>query len=103
MQKHITYILNTFNFERVHIAMTALDWTWVDGGNHVIPSITKLKQTAKRLLEAAATEKITTGSGGFQAKYCPPEKDPVSGTEEEEMLVLSFVLTETDSEYYDWI
>ena len=101
MQKHITYILSKFNFERVYIAMTALDWKWRDGGVLAVPSIPQLKQTAKRLLETAAIEKTTACSGGFQAKYCPPEKDPVLGTEEEEMLVLSFVLTETDSEYYD--
>lgn len=101
MKDQIDYIMDKFNFERVHVAMTALDWTWVEGGNHVIPSITKLKQTAKRLLEAAATEKITTGTGGFQAKYCPPVKDDTLGIDEDAMLVLSFVLTETDSEYYD--
>ena len=101
MKDQIDYIMDKFNFERVHVAMTALDWTWVEGGNHVIPSITKLKQTAKRLLQAAATEKITTGTGGFQAKYCPPERDDKLGIDQDAMLVLSFVLTETDSEYYD--
>jgi hypothetical protein len=102
MNDQIDYIMNKFNFERVHVAMTALDWKWNNNtADHSVPTVARLKQTAKSLLQTAAKEKITTGTGGFQAKYCPPESDPKLGIDHEAMLVLSFVLIEVDSEYYD--
>ena len=98
MKDQIDYIMDKFNFERVHVAMTAVDWTWVnysDMSKSSIPSIARLKEAARRLLNSAADGQITTASGGFYARYCPPEG------EDEAMLVLSFVLTECDSEYYN--
>ena len=104
MEDQIDYIMNTFNFERVHVAMTAVNWTWANGHNseHAeVPTVKRLKAEAERLLYVAAKEKITTGTGGFQAKYCPPEKECGLYTDFGEMLVLSFVLNEVDSENYD--
>jgi len=98
MKDQIDYIMDKFNFERVHVAMTAVDWKWVDYSNmseSSVPSIARLKEAARRLLNSAADGQITTASGGFYARYCPPEG------EDEAMLVLSFVLTECDSEYYN--
>ena len=98
MKDQIDYIMDNFNFERVHVAMTALDWTWVDYLDMAklsVPTVPMLRKAARRLLTSAADGQITTASGGFQAKYWPPEG------EDEAMLVLSFVLAECNSEYYD--
>jgi hypothetical protein len=98
MKDQIDYIMDNFNFERVHVAMAALDWTWVDHSDMSklsVPTVSMLRKTARRLLNSAADGQITTASGGFYAKYCPPEG------EDEAMLVLSFVLAEFDSEYYN--
>lgn len=98
MKDQIDYIMDNFNFERVHVAMTALDWTWVDYSDmskSSVPTVPMLRKAARRLLTSAADGQITTASGGFYARYCPPEG------EDEAMLVLSFVLAECDSEYYD--
>jgi len=98
MKDQIDYIMDNFNFERVHVAMTALDWTWVDHSDMAklsVPTVPMLRKAARRLLTSAADDQITTGSGGFLAKYCPPEG------EDKAMLVLSFVLAEYDSEYYN--
>jgi len=98
MNDQIDYIMDNFNFERVHVAMTALDWTWVDYSDISklsVPTVSMLRKAARRLLNSAADGQITTASGGFQAKYWPPEG------EDEAMLVLSFVLAECNSEYYD--
>ena len=90
MNDEIDYILETFNFERVHVAMTALDWQWTDPRE--VPTIARLKKRAKILLDTAYKEQITICTGGLQAKYHPPIKDA------DPILSLSFVLTKTDSE-----
>jgi len=97
MKDQIDYIMNQFEFERVHSVMTAFNWEWIDYSDMAkfsVPTITRIKETARRLLVSAANDQITAASGGFYAKYCPPEG------EYEAMLVLSFVLAECDSEYY---
>jgi len=98
MKDQIDYIMDNFNFERVHVAMTALDWTWVDYSDMSklsVPTVPMLRKAARRLLNSAVDGQITTASGGFHARYCPPED------EDEAMLVLSFVLAECNSEYYN--
>jgi hypothetical protein len=86
----IEYIIETFNFDRVHVAMTAVDWKWRNP--HEVPTIARLKQRAQILLETAHKEQITIATGGLQAKYHPSIKDS------DPILSLSFVLTETNSE-----
>jgi hypothetical protein len=95
----IEYILDTFNFERVHIAMLALDWKWRDP--LAVPTIARLKQRAKFLLDSAYKEKITIATGGLQAVYHPPIKDSDLLIDSGPILSLSFVLTETNSEDYE--
>jgi hypothetical protein len=95
----IDYILETFNFERVHVAMLALDWKWRDP--LAIPTIARLKQRAKFLLDSAYKEKITIATGGLQAVYHPPIKDSDLLIDSGPILSLSFVLTETNSEDYN--
>tara|TARA_R110002126_G_scaffold19202_4_gene72288 strand:- start:3011 stop:3319 length:309 start_codon:yes stop_codon:yes gene_type:complete len=99
MDNEIDYILDTFNFDRVHVAMTAVDWRWRDP--QAVPTIARLKQRAKFLLDAAYKEQITIGTGGFQAKYHPPIKDSDLLVDSGPILSLSFVLTESNSEDYD--
>ena len=108
MNDEIDYILDTFNFERVHVAMTALDWWWTDPCE--VPTIARLKQCAKHLLNTAYKEQITIYTGGLQAKYHPAIKDVMKDSELVlidssayigPILSLSFVLTETNSEDYN--
>jgi len=95
----IDYILETFNFDRVHVAMTALDWWWTDP--HEVPTIARLKKRAKFLLDSAYKEQITIATGGLQAMYYPPIKDSDLLVDFGPILSLSFVLTETNSEDYN--
>jgi hypothetical protein len=95
----IDYILDTFNFERVHVAMLALDWKWRDP--LAVPTIARLKQRAKFLLDSAYKEQITIVTGGLQAVYHPPIKDSDLLIDSGPILSLSFVLTETNSEDYE--
>ena len=99
MNNEIDYILETFNFDRVHVAMLALDWKWRDP--LAVPTIARLKQRAKFLLETAYKEKITMCTGGLQATYHPPIKDSSLLIDSGPILSLSFVLTETNSEDYN--
>ena len=108
MNDEIDYILETFNFERVHVAMTALDWLWTNPKE--VPTIARLKQCAKHLLNTAYKEQITIYTGGLQAKYDPAIKDVMKDSELVlidsfayigPILSLSFVLTETNSEDYN--
>ena len=102
MQSHhllqIEDLIERFNFEKVLVAMQALDWKWVtttpSGTVMEIPTISRMKETAERLLIRAAKDKAVCGSGGFEAEYFP-ECEPDS-----EMFRLKFILTETDTEYF---
>ena len=98
MNDEIDYILEMFNFDRVHVAMTALDWQWIDPQE--VPTIARLKKRAKILLDTAYKEQITICTGGLQAKYHPPIKDSDLLIDSGPILSLSFVLTETNSEDY---
>ena len=99
MNDEIDYILEMFNFDRVYVAMTALDWKWRDPD--AVPTIARLKQRAKFLLDSAHKEKITIATGGLQATYHPPIKDSDLLIDSGPILSLSFVLTETNSEDYN--
>jgi hypothetical protein len=99
MNDEIDYILETFNFERVHVAMLALDWKWRDP--LAVPTIARLKKRAQILLETAYKEQTTIATGGLQAVYHPPIKDSDLLIDSGPILSLSFVLTETNSEDYN--
>ena len=63
----IDRLIQRFDFNKVHKAMTALKWTWRDEG---VPTIDSLKQTARELLESAASsEHGNIMTGGFKAEY----------------------------------
>jgi len=93
-EKLIDGVIDTFNFERVHIAMTALDWQWqtTNGNGYELPSIAKLKAMARGLLRQSIKNKVV-GSGGFEARYYPKVDD------QDEYFQLRFTLAESDSCY----
>jgi hypothetical protein len=88
----IDEIIDKFNFERVHIAMTALDWQWAttDGIGRSVPTLPRLKAKARVLLRECIDD-TQVSSGGFIATYHP--KDEITS----EYLDLKFVLDHADS------
>lgn len=66
-RERITYIMNTFNFQKVHRVMIFLEWTWSNGQ---IPSIEDLRECAKDLLTRleVAPSIHSLGTGGFYAR-----------------------------------
>jgi hypothetical protein len=80
----IDKVMAAFDFEKVHKAMTALRWTWRDEG---VPTIKRLKETSRNLLNSASTNDFgNCMTGGFKAeKYKDGE------------FTLQFIVTETNS------
>lgn len=63
----INDIMDTFQFEKVHRAMVALDWSWasVDG----VPELHEVKKCARVLLtECAFSDTGYLATGGFRAE-----------------------------------
>ena len=87
-------IMDNFDFEKVHEAMTLLGWRWVDHDSKAfeIPEIIKLRKRARRLMQEAMDSSkaaYSIGTGGFQVHKT---------TEEGKVyLSLSFVLTSWDN------
>ena len=104
MNDEIDYIIDKFNFERVHVAMTAVDWKWAKQ-NLVpteVPSVARLKEVARHILEVAYKEKTIVVSGGFYAAYLPAVDEPDVLTYPGEILSLKFVLDDVNSaDYHD--
>ena len=72
--RQIKYIMEGFDFERVHKAMTHLNWTWRNTSiPQSVPTIEELKNTAFRFLNEVWNESedgspvICHGAGGFMA------------------------------------
>lgn len=92
-------LLETFNFEKVLIAMTALDWKWVDTTNNSelsIPTIDRMKRACRSLLYRSITD-TSVGSGGFEARYYEPDGEETL----EETFALKFVVTQSFT-HGDW-
>ena len=89
-------VIEKFNFERVHVAMVALDWAWqtTEGNGLVVPSVAKLKAAARDLLRKAINHKYIA-TGGFVARYLPKVDD------EPEQFTLQFIVESIDSDGYD--
>lgn len=85
-------VIDAFNFERVHLAMTAIDWQWQTTRNNglEVPSIPTLKARARYLLTEATKEEVIS-SGGLTAKYHH------SDNKDQSYYTLQFILCETDS------
>jgi len=102
-------IIDEFNFEKVHKAMTALNWRWVIPANdHAsplklqVPNLVRLKEFARCRLIGS----IKTGlcfSGGLKAEYFPAkleettEGGAIKQYAQPEYFVLTFELTSTCS------
>lgn len=93
-ERHIQFIIENFDFEKVHNIMTSLNWKWYcyspnrrEMGLYV-PTIEQLKKTAVELLEYVYDDLNydTTSTGGFKA------------TRYDDHLGLEFVLSSFDSE-----
>ena len=84
----IEHILDNFDFEIVHKAMTALDWEWASTDG--VPEIPDLRKKARRLLKDVSKrkeDKFFTGTGGFEV------------SKEDRILELKFVIDEWDEEF----
>lgn len=106
----IDYIIDEFDFEKVHKAMIALDWMWAiqtpsqDGPLKLqVPTLTSLKDFARHLLIGSIKTNLCF-SGGLKAEYFPAEpEERIEGGAfklypEPEYFVLTFELTST----YSW-
>jgi hypothetical protein len=91
----INIVITRFNFEKVYVAMSALDWQWqtTKGNGHAVPTIPELKAMARILLLESINSKVCS-SGGLEARYHPQVDDEV------EFFELKFILEQKDS-YYD--
>ena len=109
-------VIDDFDFEKVHIAMTALDWKWAIPRTSLdqlielqVPTLARLKEFA----HWALTRSIKTGycsSGGFNAEYFPAKAEEttecgavIKQYAEPEYFMLTFELTSACSlsEYDD--
>lgn len=67
-QEAIQSVLDDFDFERVHMVMTALDWKW-DRLN-AVPTIEQMRGRAGYLLNQVKNSHESFESGGFVAESC---------------------------------
>jgi len=91
-------LLERFNFEKVQIAMTALDWRWanivehdeVKSGHLTVPTIERMKRSCRNILYRSIKDK-SVGTGGFEARYYPAGEDDIEG----ETFGLKFIVAQT--------
>lgn len=86
-------LLERFNFEKVYIAMTALDWKWanvMEDGSLTVPTIERMKRSCRNILYRSINDK-SVGTGGFEARYYAPDGNEI----EEETFALKFVVTQS--------
>lgn len=70
MHKAVDYIMDTFNFDKVHQAMLALDWEWHSFSPHRVPTTKDLRIRAREHLVKIWEKKTEfSGSGGLWAEY----------------------------------
>jgi len=65
-QQMIDEIMDSFEFEKVHKTMVALDWRWV--GVEGVPDILAIRKFARNCLKYAFHYGLY-GCGGFRATY----------------------------------
>jgi len=84
----IEHILDNFDFERVHKAMTALDWEWASTDG--VPEIPDLRKEVRILLKDVSKrkeDKFFIGTGGFEV------------SKEDGILQLKFVIDEWNKKF----
>ena len=91
-ESQIRELVEQFNFERVHIVMTALDWEWRSLPNEPggVPTVSRLKAMARHLLREAINHKVVE-SGGFKARYYP------RATNDPEYFSLAFIVCQSET------
>lgn len=93
-EKHVQEIMDNFDFTKVERVMNHLNWTWFDSEKP--PTISRLKSSAKKLLEDVYDTKTpddqiySISSGGFKA------------IKMNNFLDLEFVLSSFDSEHLNY-
>lgn len=97
VKQQIDYIMDTFDFKRVHDVMKLLNWKWVSSENGV-PSEYELRKKARMLMEQSANERSGIGTGGFYAEY----KEGIEDDKPWLNINLSFRLCQSlnDGEFY---
>ena len=85
----IDYIMDVFDFDKVHKVMEFLQWRWADEG---VPDKYYIRSEARRLLKYAIENKSDVATGGFIVKYYPPDNNSV------EWIKLAFELEDWDIE-----
>ena len=100
IDKMVTEVLESFDFDRVHRVMRYLDWKWVDGdGTLFFPNHYQLAKKAERLLRDVVQHYECDGyvcsSGGFIAQINNDSFD--DDNPDDKTLTLLFILTETTS------
>ena len=73
-QEAIDNIMDYFNFDKVLKTMIALGWKWIKEDHKSIddleiPSIERIRKTARKALMRAIEIKDYTSGGGFEAEY----------------------------------
>ena len=107
LERMIEDVLDNFDFQKVHNAMVALNWTWLDKG---VPSVENLREQARDLLRSSAEARlgdysyvnyevgITSCTGGLEAQsWCDSQKSRITHME------LTFVVTHSDSSLEDLV
>ena len=97
--ERIDQVMDSFDFEKVLKVMKVLDWKYADpDGTLVNPDIARLRRVARSCLRNAyrcsvkyGDDASICGSGGFEARYDPADK------EEHEMFTLRFIAEELSS------
>lgn len=92
-EAQIAFIIERFDFEKVHAIMNLLDWKW--GQSQSVPTIQELRQASSDLMTKLLVydTPVKISSGGFVAeKYF---------TEEGSFIGLYFKAVEFSSEWYD--
>ncbi len=86
----IDYILDNFDFDKVHRVMKALKWTYKNTEQgYSVPNIHRLLKKAKGLLESISTAGSFHSSGGFEASI-----------DSNGIMALKFIVSEWDTRYH---
>lgn len=91
-------VLDGFDFDTLHKAMTAVRWQWFDGwGPEKVPTAEQLKAKARYLLELVADPETesTTGTGGLYAFRHSDDEPQYHGLE------LQFIFERNESYFGD--
>jgi hypothetical protein len=63
----IDYVINNFDFNKVHQVMVMLGWEW--GGINRTPTVGELQEMAEKCLREAYEGNTNISCGGFIASY----------------------------------